>query len=153
MRAVECSFDVVLTTNGGYPLDLNVYQAIKGISAAARVVRDGGAIICAAQCWDGVPEHGTYKDLLFAASTPEEILDRISAPGFQMPDQAQIQAVIQRRCRVYLYSSLDVHTVQRTHLLPCGDIERRVASLLAQYGPDATLCVLPQGPQTIPYVR
>ena len=37
-------------------------------------------------------------------------------------------------------------------LLPCGDIERRVAALLAEYGPDATLCVLPQGPQTIPYL-
>lgn len=155
MRAVESPFDVVLTTNSGYPLDLNVYQAIKGISAAARVVKDGGAIVCAAECWDGIPEHGTYKDLLFATRTPEEILERISAPGFQLPDQwqAQIQAVIQRRCRVYLHSSLDDDIVRRTHLLPCGDIERRVAGLLGEFGPDATLCVLPQGPQTIPYVH
>ena len=154
MRAVPAPFDVVLTTNSGYPLDLNVYQTIKGVSAAARIVKDGGAIVAASECWDGIPDHGEYKDLLFAATSPESLLERINAPGFQMPDQweAQIQAMIQRRCRVYLHSALPDEVVARTMLLPCGDIERRVATLLAEYGPDATLCVLPQGPQTIPYL-
>jgi nickel-dependent lactate racemase len=154
MRAVPAPFDVVLTTNSGYPLDLNVYQTIKGVSAAARIVKDGGAIVAASECWDGIPDHGEYKDLLFAAASPEALLARINAPGFQMPDQweAQIQAMIQRRCRVYLHSALPDEVVSRTMLLPCGDIERRVASLLAEYGPDATLCVLPQGPQTIPHL-
>ena len=147
-------FDVVLTTNSGYPLDLNVYQTIKGVSAAARIVKDGGAIVVASECWDGIPDHGEYKDLLFSAHSPESLLERITAPGFLMPDQweAQIQAMIQRRCRVFLHSSLPDEVVRRTMLLPCGDIERRVASLLAEYGPGATLCVLPQGPQTIPYL-
>jgi nickel-dependent lactate racemase len=154
MRAVEAPFDVVLTTNSGYPLDLNVYQTIKGVSAAARIVKDGGAIVAVSECWDGIPDHGEYKGLLFDASSPEELLARISAPGFLMPDQweAQIQAMIQRRCRVFLHSSLPDAVVSRTLLIPCGDVETRVASLLAEYGPQATLCVLPQGPQTIPYL-
>jgi lactate racemase len=154
MRAVERPFDVVLTTNSGYPLDLNVYQAIKGVSAAARVVRDGGAIVVAAECWDGIPDHGSYRELLASAPTPGDLLTRIEQPGFQAPDQwqVQIQAIIQRRCRVYLHSSLPDGVVRQTHLLPCGDIETRIAALLSEYGPDATLCVLPQGPQTIPYL-
>ncbi|MGH2354585.1 MAG: nickel-dependent lactate racemase [Chloroflexota bacterium] len=154
MRACPEPFDVVLTTNSGYPLDLNVYQTIKGVSAAARIVKDGGAIVAASECWDGIPDHGEYKGLLDAAHSPDELLARINAPGFQMPDQweAQIQAMIQRRCRVYLHSSLPEEVVRRTMLLPCGDLEQRVARLLAEYGPDATLCVLPQGPQTIPYL-
>lgn len=154
MRPVDEPFDVVLTTNSGYPLDLNVYQTIKGISAAARILKDGGAIVSVSECWDGIPEFGEYKDLLFAARSPEELLARINAPGFQMPDQweAQIQAMIQRRCRVYLHSALSDEVVQRTMLLPCGDVESRIAQLLAEYGPHATLCVLPQGPQTIPYL-
>jgi nickel-dependent lactate racemase len=154
MRAVPKAFDVVLTTNSGYPLDLNVYQTIKGVSAAARIVKDGGAIVAAAECWDGIPDHGQYKELLFAARSPAEVLERITAPGFQAPDQwqAQIQAMIQRRCRVYLYSSLPDEVVRRTLLLPCGDLEARIATLRAEYGPDATMCVLPQGPQTIPYL-
>jgi lactate racemase len=154
MQPVPEPFDVVLTTNSGYPLDLNVYQAIKGVSAAARVVKDGGAIVVAAECWDGIPDHGNYRELLTSAPTTGELLDRIEAPGFQMPDQwqVQIQAIIQRRCRVYLYSSLPDDVVRLTHLLPCGDVEARVSSLLGEFGPDATLCVLPQGPQTIPYL-
>src|SRR5688500_2637518 len=73
MRQVERPFDVVLTTNSGYPLDLNVYQTIKGVSAAARVVKDGGAIVAAAECWDGIPDHGAYKDLLMSATSPDEL--------------------------------------------------------------------------------
>jgi nickel-dependent lactate racemase len=155
MRAVDAPFDVVLTTNSGYPLDLNVYQAIKGISAAARIVKEGGAIVAAAECWDGIPDHGEYKDMLFAAKSPEDILAQVNAPGFQRPDQwqAQIQAIIQRRCRVFLHSSLPDDLVHRTMLLSCADIETQVARLLHEYGPDARLCVLPQGPQTIPYLQ
>jgi nickel-dependent lactate racemase len=154
MRAVDAPFDVVLTTNSGYPLDLNVYQAIKGISAAARIVKEGGAIVAAAECWDGIPDHGEYKDMLFAAKSPEDILAQVNAPGFQRPDQwqVQIQAIIQRRCRVFLHSSLPDDLVRRTMLLPCAEIEAQVAHLLDEYGPDARLCVLPQGPQTIPYL-
>jgi len=154
MRAVERPFDVVLTTNSGYPLDLNVYQAIKGISAGARIVKDGGAVVAAAECWDGVPDHGEYKELLFSARNPNEMLARITAPGFHMPDQweAQIQAMIQHRCRVSLRSTLPDEVVRRTHLTPCAEVERTIEQLLAEYGPDATLCVLPQGPQTIPYL-
>ncbi|HXI16145.1 MAG TPA: hypothetical protein VNM48_07225, partial [Chloroflexota bacterium] len=66
--------------------------------------------------------------------------------------QVHIQSLTQRRCRVYLHSSLPEDVVRQTHLLPCADIEATVERLLADYGPDATLCVLPQGPQTIPYL-
>ena len=57
-------FDIVITTNSGYPLDLNLYQAVKGMSAASQVVKPGGAIIIAAECWDGIPDHGLYGQLL-----------------------------------------------------------------------------------------
>jgi len=64
------SFDVVVTTNSGYPLDQNLYQAVKGMSAAAQVVKDGGVIICAAECRDGLPAHGSYGAVLASAPTP-----------------------------------------------------------------------------------
>ena len=56
MRAVPAPFDVVLTTNSGYPLDQNLYQAVKGMSAAAKIVKPAGTIVCAAECRDGLPE-------------------------------------------------------------------------------------------------
>jgi len=148
-------FDIVVTTNSGYPLDLNLYQAVKGMSAASQVVRPGGAIIIAASCWDGIPAHGLYGKLLREAASPRELLDRITAPGFGEQDQwqAQIQAQIQLKAEVYVRSDgLTDAQIRSALLRPCQRIEETVAELLERFGPHATICVLPEGPQTIPYV-
>ena len=155
MRQVADRFDVVLTTNSGYPLDLNLYQSVKGMSAAAQVVRDGGAIVCAAECSDGIPDNGEYKNILAEAAGPSELLELINSPGYRRHDQweAQLQAQIQLRADVYLKSSyLSPDQVRAAHLEPIDDVEGAIAELLARYGPDSRLCVLPEGPQTIPYV-
>lgn len=154
-RRVDRYFDIVITTNGGYPLDQNLYQAVKGMSAAAQVVKDGGAIIVAAECRDGLPSHGHYGHLLQLRETPDALLDLIESPGFSMPDQwqVQIQAQIQKRARVYVKSDyLTDEELRRAKLIPCRSIEETLAGLLVEYGPDATICVLPAGPETIPFV-
>ncbi|HUP27241.1 MAG TPA: nickel-dependent lactate racemase [Chloroflexia bacterium] len=154
-RPVDAQFDIVVTTNSGYPLDQNLYQAVKGMSAAARIVKPGGAIIAAAECIDGLPEHGNYKQLLRMRQTAQELLDMIEAPDFALYDQwqAQSQALVQRKAQVYLYSSLDPETVQKAMLTPTRDIEATIAELLERYGPGARVAVLPEGPQTVPYFQ
>jgi nickel-dependent lactate racemase len=156
MVPVPAPFDVVVTTNSGYPLDLNLYQAVKGMSAAAQVVRQGGGIIAAAECWDGVPDHGQYKKLLHMADGPQALLEIVGAPGFSMHDQweAQIQAQIQLKAEVYVKNSyLDDEELRRALFLPCHSIEETLAELMRKHGPEATVCVMPEGPQTIPYVN
>ncbi len=155
MVGVVQPFDIVITSNSGYPLDLNLYQAVKGMSAAAQVVHPGGAIIIAAECWDGVPEHGLYGQLLRSVSTPGELLEKICAPAFLEQDQwqAQIQALIQLKADVYVYSgNLSESQIRDALLLPCRDIAQTVNELVQRYGPGASICVLPDGPQTIPYL-
>ncbi len=155
MRPVPAPFDIVLTSNSGYPLDLNLYQAVKGMSAAAQIVRPGGEILMAAECWDGIPAHGEYQRLLWEASSPEELLARVMAPGFRCHDQweAQVQAQIQQKARVHLYADgLTDDEIRRAHLIPCRSIEERIAELRRAH-PDATCAVLPDGPQTVPYVE
>jgi nickel-dependent lactate racemase len=156
MRAVSGPFDVVVTTTSGYPLDLNLYQSVKGMSAAAQVLKDGGSIICAAECSDGIPDHGDYKKILSEADSPQDLLETINAPGYSRHDQwqVQIQAQIQMRAEVYLRSSyLTDEQVRRAHLKPIEDIEGTVSDMLRRHGRGARVCVLPQGPQTIPYLR
>jgi nickel-dependent lactate racemase len=155
MAPVPRPFDIVITTNSGYPLDLNLYQAVKGMSAAAQVVREGGAIIVAADCWDGIPEHGLYARLLRGARGPQHLLDTVMAPGFLQQDQwqVQIQAQIQLKADVYVRTdNLTDAQICEALLEPCHKIEETAAALLERYGPEATICVLPEGPQTIPYV-
>jgi nickel-dependent lactate racemase len=155
MRPVEAPFDLVITSNSGYPLDLNLYQAVKGMVAAAQVVREGGDIIVAASCWDGVPDHGEYKRLLWEASSVDELLERMMAPGFRCHDQweAQVQAQIQKRANVHVYADgLSDEELEHALVIPCPSIEKRVAEILGR-NPAATIAVLPDGPQTVPYVN
>jgi len=156
MSPVDAPFDIVITSNSGYPLDLNLYQAVKGMSAAAQVVRQGGSIIVVAECWDGIPDHGEYKNILQMADTPHALLEILRRPGFLMVDQweAQLQAQIQCRAEVYVKSRyLSDDEIRAALLEPCHQIEETLDVLLGRYGPDARICVLPEGPQTIPYVE
>jgi lactate racemase len=155
MRAVPRPFDVVLTTNSGFPLDQNLYQAVKGMSAAAQVVRPGGAIVCAAECRDGFPSHGSYREELTSAASPAALLETIAARTTTVPDQwqIQIQAAIQARSRVIVHTSyLSDAELGEAHLEQTADVEATVWQLLDDAGPDARLCVLPYGPLTVPYV-
>jgi nickel-dependent lactate racemase len=156
MVPVQEPYDIVISSNSGYPLDLNLYQSVKGMSAASQVVKEGGSIIIAADCWDGIPDHGEYAQLLLEAKSLEALLETIRAPGFQRQDmwEAQIQALICLKADVYLYShNLSDEQIEGALLRPCRDIEATVAELLRKYGRRATICVLPEGPQTIPYIR
>ena len=155
MCPVGAPFDVVVTTNSGYPLDQNLYQAVKGMSAAAKVVKRGGTIVCAAECRDGLPAHGSYGAVLASRSSPRELLAMITAPGYSMPDQwqVQIQAQVQAKASVLVKSGgLGDAQVRAAHFEPIDDVSAAVRGALASAGPGATLCVLPQGPQTIPYL-
>jgi nickel-dependent lactate racemase len=156
MRPVPAPFDVVVTTNSGFPLDQNLYQAVKGMSAARQVARPGGAIICAAECRDGFPDHGSYRSVLASASSPQALLDGILARPHTVPDQwqVQIQAQIQSANRVVMHTSyLTDSDLADAHLEQTADITATVTAALAAAGPAARLCVLPEGPQTIPYVE
>lgn len=156
MVPVAEPFDIVITTNSGYPLDLNLYQAVKGMSAAAQVVREGGAIIIAAECCEGIPDHGLYGELLRNAHNPPELLAAINAPGYLKQDQweAQVQAQIQLKADVYVRSDgLSPEQISGALLRPCLRVEDTLRELLERYGSGARICVLPEGPQTIPYVK
>ncbi|MBN1178708.1 MAG: nickel-dependent lactate racemase [Anaerolineae bacterium] len=155
LQPVAAPFDVVITSNSGYPLDLNLYQAVKGMSAAAQIVRPGGDIIVAAECWDGIPAHGEYARLLHEARSPEDLLARVMAPGFRCHDQweAQLQAQIQRHARVHVYADgLSAAELRAALVIPCPSIEETVARIRREH-PAATIAVLPDGPQTVPVMR
>ncbi|TLN09854.1 nickel-dependent lactate racemase, partial [bacterium] len=125
MVAVDEPFDIVVTSNSGYPLDLNLYQTVKGMSAASQIVRPGGAILAVSACWDGIPDHGHFKELLESESSPAGLLQRILQPGFRVHDQweAQVQAQVQQKAHVYLYSDhLSDAQIRAALLTPCRDI-------------------------------
>lgn len=154
MIACPKPFPIVVTTNSGYPLDQNLYQAVKGMSAASQIVEKDGLIVAASKCNDGFPAHGNFKTLLFDHDSPQAILDTILAPGFSMYDQweAQLLAMIRLKARVALHSDIPADEVRRAHLEATTDIAATIAEELKRIGQDAPIAVLPEGPMTIPYL-
>jgi len=153
MVGVAGPYDIVITSNSGYPLDLNLYQSVKGLSAAARIVKPGGVIAAAADCWDGFPEHGLYRQLLVESDSPAALLETLHRPGFSARDawQAQIHARICMKAQVYFYSdALTDEQIRSAFMRPCRDIAGLVTRLARQADPAPTVCVLPEGPLTIP---
>lgn len=156
MVPVPSLFDVVITTNAGFPLDQNLYQCVKGMAAGAGILRPGGTLICVAECRDGFPDHGSYREVLASAPSPEDLLRSIEARTTTVPDQwqVQVQARVQSRARVVFHTrGLTARDLATAHLGHTADVGATVLDELARLGPDATVCALPEGPQTIPYVE
>jgi nickel-dependent lactate racemase len=146
---VEGRFEVVLTTNAGFPLDRNLYQAVKGMAAAERVVTRGGTIVVAAACADGLPAGGPFARLLAAARGADDLL---SDAGASAPDRWQVQVLgrVLGTADVWLHTDgLRDDEVRAAHLVPVGDVSTAVAAALDRAGPGARLCVLPEGPLTV----
>jgi lactate racemase len=149
-------YDIVITSNSGYPLDLNVYQTVKGMSAAAQIVKTGGSIIIASECWDGIPVNSDYEKILQSVSSVGELMEFIKSREHELKDTWQIffQALIQQKASVYLFSDkLDNKTISKALLNPVNNISELTETLVDKTGPDTDICIMPEGPHTIPYIK
>lgn len=148
--------DIVITTNGGFPLDQNIYQCVKGMTAASAVCREGGVIIIAARCNDG---HGGSAFFNTFAEEPDtgKILKEILARRADetIPDQwqSQIFCRILLKNRVILVSDAPREMVEALHLIYAPSMEealRTAKGILGVEHPSVT--VMPDGVAVIPRV-
>jgi nickel-dependent lactate racemase len=144
-------YDLVITSNGGYPLDQSLYQSVKGMTAAAQLARERGAIVLVAECRDGFPAHGAYQQLLSQTNTPSALLELIHQPDFCSVDQWQVQkhALVLQHAEVYLHSSLSEQSVRDASLIPAPNLQETIDTLVTTTGPGASVAVLPEGPMTV----
>jgi nickel-dependent lactate racemase len=157
VRPIPHQFDIAVTSNLGYPADVNLYQSFKGLSVAAQGVRLGGAVVLAAECADGlglIP----FQQLLEARSSPERLLEMIRDKRFRHYDQwgVQVGAMVMVKAETYLYSSMKPALVRKAHMIPCKNVSRTVNDLRKRYrnrnGREASILVLPSGQLTVPRV-
>ena len=151
--AMEGEADIVITTNGGYPLDRDVYQAVKGMDTAATIVRRGGVIIIAAECRDGLGGHKEFVELTRGAGSPAEIIERIrkSEPIYDQWE-AQVLARVLEKARVILVSDHLPEKVARDLLLDhAKSLEEALEIAYGILGRrDARVVAIPEGPYIIP---
>jgi nickel-dependent lactate racemase len=144
---VDC--DVTVVSNGGYPLDQNIYQAVKGLTSAEATNKIGGVIIMVAGLSDGTGGQGFYHNLADVKS-PKEFLDRVSRidRDHTVPDQweAQVLARILDKHRVIMVSDMVrpeiVKSMHMEHALTFDEALRRAFEI---EGHAARVAVIPDG--------
>ena len=154
MYAVPHRFPIVLTSNNGYPLDQNLYQNGKGLSAAMQIAIPGALILQAIECSDGFPNGSNFQKLLFDHESPQALMNTLSAPDSRQHDQWSVQYLVKMMLdyQIGIYSSLTDEEIRKAHLTPVHDIAAAVDKELDRIGRDAPIAVLPEGFLTIPYV-
>jgi nickel-dependent lactate racemase len=146
---IERRADLVLVSAGGYPKDLNLYQAQKALDNAAQAVRDGGVVILVAECPEGLGNR-TFEAWLTAGQTPDKLLDRIQQKFVLGGHKAAAIAAVLRRARVYLVSALPGGLVRRCGFRPFDNVGSALDAAWREVGSDANLLVLPQGGSILP---
>jgi lactate racemase len=149
VQRVPGRFEVVVSTNSGYPLDRNLYQVVKGMAAAERVVAPGGTIVMAAACQDGIPAGSAFEQIVTAVDEPAALLASETPPSLDYW-QAQVLARVLGQADVQLRSDgLSASETRAAFLDPIDDVSDSVARAIASSRSGARVCVLPDGPLTV----
>lgn len=146
--------DVVVTSAAGYPLDTTFYQAVKGLTGCLPIVKQGGTIILAASLSEGVgsPE---FAGLFREHESLDAFMQCILGKDYFVLDQWQVEelAKVRRKVKVKLVSDgLDAETISGLFVESAPTVEAALADSLAEYGPNATVAVIPKGPYVLPTI-
>lgn len=146
--------DVVVTSSAGYPLDTTFYQAVKGLTGALPIVKQGGTIILAASLTEGIgsPE---FQRLFKENDTLETFVERILGKDYFVMDQWQLEelAKVRRKCKVKIVShGLSAGVLNGLFVESAPSVEQALAASLAEYGSAAKVAVIPKGPYVLAQV-
>ncbi len=148
---IEEKADIVIVSVGGYPKDLNLYQAQKGLDNAKFAVKDGGVIIVSASCKEGLGEHVFEKWML--EYTPAQRLENIQK-DFQLGGhKAAAIAMVLEKADIYLVSDLTDEFVNSIYLTPYHSVDEAMEAAYAKCGKDAKVIVMPYAGSTVPVVK
>jgi len=143
-------FDIVVTTNGGYPLDRNLYQCVKGVAVAELIVKPGGVIILAGECRDGVG-HEVFQRYMSFGKDPQAVLEKVrNDEPVEDQDNIQILARILTKARVIIVSrGLEYDTVHKMKMGYAKSLREAMGKYM-QEKKGRSIAVVPGGPYVLP---
>ena len=144
--------DVVVVSAGGYPKDIDLYQAQKALDNARLAVREGGIIILVAECSDGMG-HGLFAEWMTAGLTPDQLIQRVRDKFVLGGHKAAAIALAMKRADIYLISSFPADRVRAMGFYPYCSAAEAVAAALQKMGSGATVAVMPHGGATVPQIH
>ncbi len=146
--------DMVVTTGGGLPLDVNLYQAVKGMVGCLPAVKQGGMIIIASECIEEIGSQ-EFTELITGEEHLEDFMHRICHTDYFKIDQWELEelAKARKKADIYLYSDCVLkcsHAIPRQTLKLAESVSQAIEQGFARYGKDASITVIPEGPYVIP---
>ncbi|MGE5371139.1 MAG: nickel-dependent lactate racemase [Solirubrobacterales bacterium] len=135
--------DLVIAGCGGFPKDINLYQAQKALDAAAPACREGGIILLAAACPEGLGED-TFEDWVMAAKTTQDIRDRFDTAFELGGHKAYAIVKVVEAKRVWLYSQMNEKLVRHCFMTPVNDLQAAIDQALKELGPAARAVIMPE---------
>lgn len=144
--------DVTIVTNGGYPLDRDLYQAVKGMATGSRVTRRGGVVIMLAECRDGVG-HESFRSIASMSRDPRKILDyvRENEPLRDQWEVQKLEQVLLRNHVIVVTRGVKHGVLEEMNLTPASSLEEALELANRLVRPER-ITAIPEGPYVIPYV-
>jgi len=146
---IEKKADVVIASTGGYPKDINVYQAQKALNNAYQAVKPGGTIILLAECSEGYGEP-TFEKWVEEANSPDDIIERLKKKFVLGGHKAYAIAKLTKEVEVILISSLPHDKVRKLYFIPLENISQATEYVKEKYGEDFQAYILPSGNTVLP---
>ena len=140
--------DIVIVTPGGFPKDQNMYQAQKALDNAKEAVRDGGIIIWAAACTEGLGSELFEKWM--RDYEPDFMIEEIKRDFKLGAHKAAAIAMVLKRADIFLISELEDDFVKNMGFIPFASIDQAIAEANLRLGSDSSVIIMPHGGSTLP---
>ncbi len=149
---IEHTYPLVVASCGGYPKDINFYQAQKGMTNAAQMTEQNGIIILLAECRDGHGSQGFY-DFMLGTKSPDDVLLKWSKSAFQIgPHKAFLTCRILKQKRVILVSDIESRIVKELHMTPAKNLQEAIDIAFSWKKSVPTTGILPFACTTLPII-
>lgn len=141
--------DVVIVSAGGYPKDINVYQAQKALDNAKYAVKENGTIILVTECSEGLGDEIFEKWMLEATSFRDPV-ERLKKEFILGGHKAATIGMLLEKTKVMMISSLPSDKVKQLFFTPANSVEEAISLALQDHGNDASFLIIPFGGVTLP---
>ncbi|NLO83078.1 MAG: nickel-dependent lactate racemase [Clostridiales bacterium] len=149
---VDKQADIVVVSAGGYPKDINLYQAQKALDNAKHAVRKAGIIILVASCKEGLGEK-VFEKWIMKSTTPYDMIEEIQRNFELGGHKAAAIAMVLKDNDVYLVSELKEELVRKAYLKPYSELQTAFNDALNKLGNDSKVIIMPYGGATLPDVE
>lgn len=144
--------DIVITTPGGYPKDINLYQAQKALDNSKHAVRDGGIVILIASCTEGFGEE-VFERWILNSTTPGQMVKDIEENFELGGHKAAAISLVRQKAKIFVVSDMDAGLARKIFMEPFDDVTVALEKAFEELGSDAKVILMPYGGSTLPVLK